>query len=100
MQGEGKKWSDIIKSLPFDDGPSATRWVVLSVSLGACIACMILTVCIGWVYVRDPAHHFDALLGAFVSGVFTAMFAFAISALKRKHELDNNSPDNPNDTSA
>lgn len=88
---------DLLKALPYDGGPSTTRWVVLSVAFVISLSSFILSCAIGYVYVGSADHHFDAALGIMVSGTFTAMFGFAANSLNRRNQLtgeksDDNKP--------
>jgi uncharacterized BrkB/YihY/UPF0761 family membrane protein len=85
------KWWTILKALPFDGGPSSTRWVFLGGFATVAVCLLSLTGALIFVYVRTPDHHVDiALLGAVVTTIGTVV-GFATNAQNKKNTLPQSS---------
>jgi hypothetical protein len=82
--GKESLWA-LIKKLPYDDGPSSTRWVFVTsaatISLGTLL--LFATFCV--VYWRTGKA--DLVFAGLIGTTTTALIGFASNALNTKHTL-------------
>jgi uncharacterized BrkB/YihY/UPF0761 family membrane protein len=83
---EPKKILDILKALPFDGGPSSTRFVYLAAAVTICLVIFVLTGTFCAVYLRSPDHQANAVVAALIGSTITAIIAFATSAQNTMHK--------------
>lgn len=89
------RWWTILKALPFDDGPSSTRWVYLGAFTVVSLVLAALVGAIVVVYVRSPDHHVDVALCGLVGVQLTALLGFASNTQNTLHKLGASTPQTP-----
>ena len=83
-------WMQIVKALPYDGGPSVTRWVYLRT---AEVVSLVLVMMAGAaVYEVAKYRGLDAVLAGLILGLATALFAFAKGAQATKLAVDAKTP--------
>lgn len=86
------RWWTILKALPFEGGPSSTRWVFLGVFAVVALVLAALVGALVWVYVRSPDHHVDLALCGLVGTQLTALLGFASNAQNTMHKTAAQTP--------
>lgn len=75
----------IIKALPFDGGPSSTRWVFLCA--GAILGIVVLALGLSFCLVYLRSHIADVVFAGALAGALTAFIGFATSAQNNRNKL-------------
>lgn len=90
LPATAQTWVQILKSLPYDGGPSVTRWVFLRTAEVVALGFVVMVGGGVYRYVRFGTA--DAIFWAAVGGLGGAMFGFAKSAQVTKLSIDAKTP--------
>ena len=77
-------WGSILNALPFDGGPSSTRWVYLSAFLTVAFCLIVLTISLSWVYIRSHEHIVNIVMAGLIGTTITTVVGFATATQKKK----------------
>ena len=86
VSNRAASWSQLIKALPFDGGPSATRWVFIRVA--EVISLGWLALVFGAVYTFVRFGKVDTVYCGMILALGTGLFGFAQNAQTTKLSLD------------
>lgn len=82
-----RKWWDIIKALPYDNGPSSTRWVYLCAAATIAMVITMLTFTVCLVYIRNNDHFVSPTMAALIIPSIIAFIGFAGHSQDAMHKL-------------
>ena len=85
-----KGWIRILRALPFDGGPSSTRWVYLIAAMTVCAVLFFMGAAFAWVYVWK--HTADLVMAGAIAATIAALFGFASNSQNVKNRIEEGRP--------
>lgn len=78
---------ETIKALPYDGGPSSTRWGYLIAVHSCCLCLLVLVLTFCLVYVRSANHAADVVFAGVITAFMGVVVGFTATSINLKNTL-------------
>lgn len=88
-------WRLVVKALPFEGGPSSTKFVYMAAAFCIMVAALFLVTILGGVYVFTHDHHVDGTIVGLIGTLMVSVAGLATNSVNQRRKVlqDTNAPD-------